>query len=81
MVYQIEKMKMLMIFLSTLIVFSLVSCSKQATEAPPVTGASIQDLKETACAAADQAGTCSTRLPELGFITKEDCCELFKKCC
>jgi PBP1b-binding outer membrane lipoprotein LpoB len=76
-----KKMRMLIIIITLLIALLLVSCSKQATEAPPVTGASIQDLKETACAAADQAGTCSTRLPELGFITKEDCCELFKKCC
>jgi PBP1b-binding outer membrane lipoprotein LpoB len=76
-----KKMRMLIIIITLLIALLLVSCSKQATSASPVTGASVQDLKQTACEAADQAGTCSTRLPELGFITKEDCCELFKKCC
>ena len=41
----------------------------------------IYDLQMTACSAAEKGGTCNTKLPELGFITPEECCKNFGKCC
>jgi hypothetical protein len=76
----ISRLPYLLILL--LILFMIGCTSNTEKKMPvPVTGSSIQDLKETACTSADNAGTCTTRLPELGFVTKEDCCELFNKCC
>jgi len=46
-----------------------------------VTGQHVTELEKTACLAADEAGTCETKLASLGFITKEKCCETFGKCC
>jgi len=46
-----------------------------------VTGKHVLELEKTACNSADNAGTCSTRLANLGFITKEECCEKYQKCC
>jgi hypothetical protein len=68
-----------------IILFS--GCSKNETEKngsgsmQDVTGANIAELEKTACNSADSANTCSTRLAELGFITKEECCDRFSKCC
>jgi len=69
-----------------IILFS--GCSKEETtkdngsgSMQDVTGANIAELEKTACNSADSAKTCSTRLAELGFITKEECCERFNKCC
>ena len=39
------------------------------------------DLKETACNAADEGGTCDTNLEDLSLVTKEECCQEFGKCC
>lgn len=43
--------------------------------------AQLSDLQFEACNAADSAGTCSTRLAEVGIVLKEDCCEVLGKCC
>jgi uncharacterized protein YcfL len=42
---------------------------------------SLTELQVLACETADEAGTCDTRLMELGIILKEDCCEVIGKCC
>ena len=42
---------------------------------------SLSDMQITACNAAHEAGTCDTRLPELGIVLKEDCCQVLGKCC
>ena len=42
---------------------------------------SLSDIQVTACDAAHEAGTCETRLAELGIVLKEDCCEALGKCC
>lgn len=34
-----------------------------------------------ACNAAHDAGTCDTRLKQLGIVSKEDCCSSLSKCC
>ena len=53
----------------------------QTTGMEEVTGKYVGELRETACNSADKAGTCETRLASLGFITKEDCCKTYLKCC
>ena len=41
----------------------------------------LSDLQILACNAADDAGTCDTRLKEVGIVTKTDCCRYMGKCC
>lgn len=41
----------------------------------------LSDIQITACNTAHEAGTCETRLQELGIVLKEDCCEVLGKCC
>jgi len=66
-----------------LLLLLLIGCSEQQEKEglETVTGQHITELQQTACDAADDAGTCDTKLASLGFITKEDCCEKFEKCC
>ena len=39
------------------------------------------EIESTACSAAHDAGTCDTKLVELGIITRAKCCEIYNKCC
>ncbi len=41
----------------------------------------LSDLQETACQAAEKGNTCHTRLADLGFVTKEECCVSLGVCC
>jgi len=41
----------------------------------------LSDLQILACNAADDAGTCDTRLKEVGIVAKADCCRYMGKCC
>ena len=41
----------------------------------------LNDLQIQACNSADEARTCDTRLPEVGIVLAEDCCEALGKCC
>lgn len=41
----------------------------------------ITELKQVACEAADEGGTCQTKLLEIGLVTPSECCESFGKCC
>jgi hypothetical protein len=61
----------------------LAGCSekKQQPGFEPVTGGHVSELEQTACDTANDAGTCETKLASLGFITKEQCCERYGKCC
>jgi hypothetical protein len=47
----------------------------------PRTDSQITEFQMTACQAAHGAGTCQTRLPELGIITPQQCCEYLEMCC
>jgi len=42
---------------------------------------SLTDFQIQACNSANEAGTCQTRLPEVGIVLAEDCCEALGKCC
>jgi hypothetical protein len=78
-------MKKIIIVLIFLII--IVGCQqnipeeKTTTEMEDITGKHILELEKTACDAADKASTCETKLASLGFITKEDCCKKYQKCC
>ena len=41
----------------------------------------LSEMQITACSTANDAGTCNTRLAELGIVLKEDCCQALGKCC
>jgi len=72
-----------------LILLFIVSCTPAETTLKDsnndgmneITGQHVTELQKTACNSADKAGTCDTKLPRLGFITKEECCAQFEKCC
>nr|MBI4156958.1 hypothetical protein [Candidatus Woesearchaeota archaeon] len=50
-------------------------------EIPEKETKSLSEFQVLACETADEAGTCNTRLNELGIVLKEDCCEVLGKCC
>ena len=72
-------MRLLLLFV-ILIVVGCQASEPQADPMKPVTGSAVE-LEKTACYAAEEGGTCSTKLAMLGFITKEECCEKYQKCC
>jgi hypothetical protein len=53
----------------------------QAGEDLPVEVRSLSEIQVSACETADIAGTCDSRLAEVGFVLKEECCEVLNKCC
>ena len=53
----------------------------QAGEGLPVEYRSLSDIQIEACNMAHEAGTCDTRLEDLGIVIKEECCEVLGKCC
>ena len=69
-------MRKLLIVLLVVSIF-IISCTP-AQGPPPKT---LNDLQITACKAAHDAGTCDTRLPEVGIVLKEECCKNLGKCC
>ena len=70
----IKKIMMLLIFI---ILLFLISCK----EIPKRESKILSELQVTACYKADEAGTCNTRLSEVGIVLKEDCCKILGKCC
>ncbi len=70
-----------------LLIFIIVlnGCQKvsepKADETKKETMKSLSDIQITACNTAHEAGTCDTRLTEIGIVLKEDCCEVLGKCC
>jgi len=66
-------MKKLVLFLILLIF--LLGCKEIPEEK------TLSELQVEACKMADQAGSCDTRLPEIGIVLKEECCQVLGKCC
>ena len=58
----------------------IVACKKQEAEIPKEPG-TLGELQTTACNAADEAGTCNSRLIEVGIVEPAECCEILGKCC
>lgn len=38
-------------------------------------------FEEDVCNAAEDADVCDTKLEELGIVSKNDCCQIYKRCC
>lgn len=70
--------KFALVLMLFVIVLSACQVSKYAAKTETKT---LSDMQATACNAANDARTCGTRLPELGIVSKEDCCRNLGKCC
>lgn len=70
------------IVLAVLLLFAVVlsACQVSKPEIKKETK-TLSDMQVTACNTANDAGTCDTRLAELGIVLKEDCCQALGKCC
>ena len=64
------------IVLILILLIFIVGC-KETSEVPRT----LSELEIEACNMADEAGTCDSRLAELGIVLKEDCCQILGKCC
>lgn len=69
--------KLLLLFVILLLIF-VISCKEIPKKEVPT---KLSELQITACNKADEAGTCETRLNEVGIVLKEDCCKVLGKCC
>jgi hypothetical protein len=63
-----------------LVLIIVLSGCKKVSE-PEIKTKVLSDIQITACNTANEAGTCDTRLAELGIVLKEDCCQSLGKCC
>ena len=68
-------MKKILLMLFLMIIVFLIGCQKAGEKVV------LSELQVSACNTADKAGTCDTRLEEVGIVTKEDCCGVLGKCC
>jgi len=69
-------MKKLVLLLAFLIF--LLGCKEIPEKEIPKT---LSELQVDACNIADEAGSCDTRLIEVGIVLKEECCNILEKCC
>ena len=78
-------MKKLMLFLILFIFLIVCKESQENKQSPekevPETPKTLTEFQVIACNSADEAGTCDTRLAELGIVLTEDCCQILGKCC
>ena len=64
-----------------LLILIILTAGCQKNTEPKTEAKTLSDMQITACNAAHEAGTCDTRLAELGIVLKEDCCKYLGKCC
>jgi len=69
-------MKKELAILILLLIF-LFGCTKVQKEPEK----KLDELQTAACEEADKAGTCQTRLVEVGIVMPDECCEILGKCC
>jgi len=69
-----ERIIMTVIVIVALLILFLIDYTADTT-------AELSELQVVACEVADEAGTCESRLPDLGIILQEDCCQALGKCC
>ena len=62
-----------------LIIVIVIGCQNIEQNKPTKT--TLSEFQIEACNSADAAGTCNTRLAEVGIVLKEDCCRELVKCC
>lgn len=65
----------------SIVFISLINIFDKQTYEATFKGKDIYDLQMTACHAAEEGGTCNSKLKSLGFIMPEECCRQFGKCC
>ena len=68
------QMKIIYLLAFLFLLVTLISCSPRS----PTT---LSDLQVTACTSAQDAGTCESRLLEVGIVLPEECCRELWKCC
>ena len=71
------KKKLILVLFLIILVF--ISACTKSTEKTSEEG--LGDLQIIACTEADRAGTCQTRLVEVGIIMPNECCEELGRCC
>ena len=60
----------------------LISCETQKpVETPEAETKQLDELQITVCEEAEKAGTCQTRMMEIGIVMPDECCEVLGKCC
>ena len=70
----------LILFVSVVFMSSLIiGCKTQQDKNKAIIG--LSELQISACDSADAAGTCDTRLQEVGIVLKEECCKELGTCC
>jgi len=68
----------LILFILSLQLLILAGCQvNQSAES----STELSDLQIQACNSADEAGTCETRLSEVGIVLVEECCQQLGECC
>ncbi len=76
--------------IAVLCILAYVLISSETSEQPPAEtttlpagtpAEALSDIQVDACNAADEAGTCYTKLRELNMVTPQECCKHLKKCC
>ena len=65
------------LFLLLILFIFLIGCKDASKKESP----KLSELQITACNTAHEAGTCDSRLSEVGIVLKEDCCKDLEKCC
>jgi len=70
--------KVISFFILIIVMLSSISCGESPKKEAQMV---LSELQITACNSAHGAGTCDTRLNEVGIVLKEDCCKYLAKCC
>lgn len=74
-----KKIDLILLILLFLVLFAVLN--REPTQSKTSQQKTLSELQIAACNSADEAKTCDTRLPEIGIVLKEDCCEALGKCC
>ena len=62
-------------------IIAVTACQKVLTPVTPPRATTLSEMQVGACNIAHDAGTCDTRLLELGIVIPEECCKALGKCC
>ena len=78
-IFDMKKSALILVFLLIFINACQTASETKKSETNQIK--TLSDIQITACNTAHDAGTCDTRLAELGIVLKEDCCQVLGKCC
>ena len=74
-------MKKIPLISVSIFLIMLIAVGCKNTEQSKSTKTTLSELQISACDSAHAAGTCDTRLAEVGIVLKEECCKELGKCC